>query len=377
MIKKTSYVKSNSPIGEEFSIYLDSLRVAAAYFVVLFHMKNLQLGPETWLKLVPDHGHDAVILFFVLSGYVIAAATKRKQVLGLREYMLDRASRVYSVALPALLLSILLALFLQPLLKVSKPYSLDEMVVSTVANLFFLGVSWNWKIWVFYNQPYWSLCYEVMYYLGFGVFVFATGWTRWLGLLVVALISGPKVLLLLPCWVLGVLAYRYRDRFPLKTGMGFAVGFVLPVLLLFALHKLGFGPAVRAMTFGLWGDQKTNLEFSNDFLMDYVTASLVALNLYAARYINFPFLLYFKRGIVAAASFSFTLYLLHLPMIFLVTNSLGKTVDGKYLFAIGAVGIPAICYLLSKVTEQKRHILRDLMDALLPGKTVLMTISGK
>ncbi|MES2583336.1 MAG: acyltransferase family protein, partial [Pseudomonadota bacterium] len=332
MIKRTSHVKSNSPIGEEFSVYLDLLRVVAAYYVMLFHMKKLQLGPETWLMFVPDHGHDAVILFFVLSGYVIAAATEKKQALGFREYLLDRASRVYSVALPALLLSAFLALSFQSLLKVEKPYSLDELAVSTVANLLFLGQSWNWKIWVFYNQPYWSLCYEVMYYVGFGVFIFARGWTRWLGLFVVALIAGPKVVLLLPCWVLGVLAYKYRDLLPLKTGTGLAIGFVLPALILIALSKLGFGPAVRTMALELWGDQKASLEFSKDFLIDYVTASLVAVNLYAARYIRFPFLLFFKRAIVVAASFSFTLYLMHLPMIFLLVNSLGGSVGSAYSF---------------------------------------------
>ncbi|MEO7108145.1 MAG: hypothetical protein ABIZ09_17345, partial [Rhodoferax sp.] len=70
--------KKNSTISAEFSLYLDLLRVCAAYFVLLFHMKKHEFGPEALLKLIPDHGHDAVILFFVLSGYVIAAATERK-----------------------------------------------------------------------------------------------------------------------------------------------------------------------------------------------------------------------------------------------------------------------------------------------------------
>lgn len=355
------------PISEVFSVYLDLLRVGAAYFVMLFHMRGHQLGPEGLLRFIPNHGHDAVVLFFVLSGYVIAAATERKQASGLREYLLDRASRVYSVALPALLLSAVAALFLQPLLRVAEPYTLAELAWSTFANLLFLGQSWNWKVWVFYNQPYWSLCYEVMYYLGFGVVIFARGWTRWLGLLAVALISGPKVLLLLPCWALGVLAYQYRDRIPLKPGAAIAVGFVLPVLILFALNKLGFSPAVRAMALGFWGDQKDGLEFSNDFLIDYVTAGLVAMNLYAARYIRFPFLLYFKRSIVVAASFSFTLYLMHLPMIFLLVNSLEGSVGRAYSFLAGALGIPLVCYLISMATEQKRPALRRVLDKYLPS----------
>jgi peptidoglycan/LPS O-acetylase OafA/YrhL len=98
-------------IPSDFSIYLDILRVFAALYVMLFHIKTLQIGPAAILNKIPNHGHDAVILFFVLSGYVIAATTERKYSAGFREYILDRASRVYSVAIPALLLSVMLALF--------------------------------------------------------------------------------------------------------------------------------------------------------------------------------------------------------------------------------------------------------------------------
>lgn len=359
--------KEQTPIAEDFSVYLDLLRVAAAYFVLLFHMKNHQMGPDWLLRLIPDHGHDAVILFFVLSGYVIAAATERKKTRGAREYFLDRASRVYSVALPALILSAVLAIFFQPLLKPLAPYTASELVVTTVANLFFLGQSWSWKALVFFNQPYWSLCYEVMYYVGFGVFTFTAGRARWLGLLFVALLSGPKVLLLLPCWLLGVLAYKQRNRFPLKAGQAFIVAFVFPVLALYALHRLSFGPFVRMLTHDLWGELGINLERSSDFLIDYVTAILVASNLYGARYINISFLRQWRVGVAEAASFSFTLYLIHFPLIFLAINILGANADGKS-FLVGAVGIPAICYLLSKVTEQKRLVLRSLMDSSLSRK---------
>lgn len=353
--------KEQPPIPEEFSVYLDLLRVGAAYFVLLFHMMNHQMGPEWLLRLIPDHGHDAVILFFVLSGYVIAAATERKKMRGAREYFLDRASRVYSVALPALMLSALLGMFFQPLLKPLAPYSSGELAATTVINLFFLGQSWSLKALVFFNQPYWSLCYEVMYYIGFGVFTFATGRARWLGLLFVALISGPKVLLLLPCWLLGVLAYTQRNRLPLKARLAFVVAFVMPAVVLYTLHRLGFGSFVRSYTNSLWSDWGVELERSNDFPIDYITAILVAINLYGARYVNIIFLRRWKAGVAEAASFSFTLYLIHFPLIFLAINVFGAHADIKS-FLIGAVGIPLVCYLLSKITEQKRLTLRNLMN---------------
>jgi peptidoglycan/LPS O-acetylase OafA/YrhL len=357
-----------APIRKEFSLYLDVLRVGAAYFVLLFHMKVHQLGPDSLLKLIPNHGHDAVILFFALSGYVIAAATDRKLAFGFREYLLDRASRVYSVALPALLFSVVLALFFQPLLKTVPTYSAANLLFSTTLNFLFMGQSWTLEE-LFYNQPYWSLCYEVMYYIGFGVFTFFRGWHRWLGLLAVVLISGPKVLLLLPCWMLGVLAYRYRDRFPLSATTAVFVAFIVPILILLALNKLSFGPALRAMTLDLWGERKAYLGLSNDFLIDYVTASLVAINIYASRFVRFPVILYFKEFISQAAGFSFTLYLLHFPIIFLLLNSFDRSSGGVYLFITGAVGIPILCYFIAQVTEQRRPQLRSALEKYTPGRT--------
>ncbi|MEO7106525.1 MAG: hypothetical protein ABIZ09_09145, partial [Rhodoferax sp.] len=270
-----------------------------------------------------------------------------------------------------------LALFFQSALKFTTPYSSQELVFSTLTNLLFLGQSWNIKAWVFNNQPYWSLCYEVMYYLGFGVFVFGRGWGKWLGLLIVGLVSGPKVLLLLPCWVLGVLAYRFRDRIPLKVVPACILGFLLPVIVLVVLNRLGFGGAARSVMQDIWGDQKSYLEFSNEFPIDYVTASLVAINLYAARYIKLPFLQYFRRVIVWAASFSFTLYLMHLPLMFLTMNGMAPQNHTAVSFLAGAIGIPAVCYLISLATEQKRPALLRVMDRYLSKRTHPFELQGK
>ena len=50
------------------------------------------------------------MVFFVLSGYVIASTVERKRELGitLNSYYLDRFSRIYSVLIPAIILTVLL-----------------------------------------------------------------------------------------------------------------------------------------------------------------------------------------------------------------------------------------------------------------------------
>lgn len=339
---------------------MDGLRILAAYYVLLFHLKHNQIGVASILDKIPNHGHDAVILFFVLSGYVIAATVDRKKSSGWQDYLLDRAARVYSVALPTLIFSALVALVIQlAALGDRGGLSVLGVLFSTVLNFFFLGQSWGLESWVVYNQPYWSLCYEVLYYALFGVAVFAKSYWRYIGLLIVGLMAGPKVLLLLPCWLLGVYAYRWRDRLVMSPTVAVVVGFVLPVAILVLLNKLGFGPSARAWMDALIEDRKDQLEFSEDFLIDYVTAALVAINLYAVRFIPIRFpnaVVTFFRG---GANISFTLYLMHMPLIHLVLHFASDERSTLFWFFICAFGVPLFCYFVSQFTELRRASLRE------------------
>ena len=355
------------PVPESFSIYMDGLRLFAAFYVLLFHMRKLEIGSLSFLRLIPDHGHDAVILFFVLSGYVISATVDRKFALGWRDYFLDRAARVYSVALPTLVLCALVAFVLADHAGALGGVSVGALLVNSLINTFFLGQSWGLKEWVLYNQPYWSLCYEVLYYAMFGVAMFARGAWRWFGLVVVALLAGPKVLLLLPCWLVGVVAYRWRDRWRLKPASAALLGFVFPVLVLWLLNHLGFGPAVRAGMDGWLPNRQDELEFSADFVIDYVTAALVAVNLYAVRYVPIVFPQWLSAIFRRGAGASFTLYLMHMPLIYLIVNLRGDARHTAAWFLVGAVGVPLVCYAVSHFTEKKRSALRGWLDAHTPN----------
>jgi peptidoglycan/LPS O-acetylase OafA/YrhL len=62
------------------------------------------------------------------------------------------------------------------------------------------------------NTPFWSLGYEFWYYVLFGLALFIRNrrW-KWIALGAASLIAGPKILLLMPAWLIGVAAYRWRD----------------------------------------------------------------------------------------------------------------------------------------------------------------------
>lgn len=63
-----------------FSIYLDALRLSAALLVLVSHIaySRFSNGDLGWMRAL-NLGSDAVILFFVLSGFVIAFTTAAKQ----------------------------------------------------------------------------------------------------------------------------------------------------------------------------------------------------------------------------------------------------------------------------------------------------------
>jgi len=89
--------RSNMPVF--LSVYFDLVRFGAAILVVLYHV---------WPMVAPDlpltwPGHQAVIIFFVLSGYVIAHITESREP-SVGAYALDRLSRLWSVVIPSLLI---------------------------------------------------------------------------------------------------------------------------------------------------------------------------------------------------------------------------------------------------------------------------------
>lgn len=186
---------------------LDIIRVVAACVVAFGHLTQYPFS-SGWTDLT-FLARSAVSVFFVLSGFVIRYVTVRRPTT-FRHYLGDRASRIYSVAIPALLLTWFtdsIARHMNPAFYAHWVGDYGHAPLRILVNLLFCGQQWTHAVTPLSNSPYWSINYEVSYYVGYGLFFYLARKTRWFWIAALALLSGPRVLYLAPLWILGCVAH--------------------------------------------------------------------------------------------------------------------------------------------------------------------------
>ncbi|MGA8171556.1 MAG: acyltransferase [Methylocystis sp.] len=151
---------------------LDVARASAACYVVLHHLAGAR-GWTNGFGVIFRFGQEAVLIFFLLSGFVIFA-NERTRAARPRAYYLRRLRRIYPALMVAMLVSTMVAIddgtlaanfhwreLLGTLASVQDIASLKPGVIVDP----YLG-----------NSPLWSLSYEVAFYI---VFPVALGlWSR-------------------------------------------------------------------------------------------------------------------------------------------------------------------------------------------------------
>ena len=190
------------------SFLLDLVRFAAAILVVISHSGHPEF--TTGFRNRQLLGDIAVPIFFVLSGFVIRFVTRSRRHTA-REFFIDRASRMYSVILPAMALTLVLSAVCAHLAPAYyqatfAPFS-DHALTRIILNLTFLSQSWSHSTIPFIDSPFWSLSYECLFYIVYGILFYLRGWNRFLGCIIWAALAGPQVIFLLPLWYLGSVAY--------------------------------------------------------------------------------------------------------------------------------------------------------------------------
>ncbi len=342
-------------LNPALSLYLDTIRILAACAVVLCHFASQRISGGLLWRAAP-YGAEAVDVFFVLSGYVIAHAAATREA-SARGFTAARLARIYSVALPALLLTLALdhvGYRLNPAAYVTLPgvtTGHPPAWVQAVAGLGFINEVWSWNTPIGSNVPWWSLGYEVPYYLAFGLALFGRGVWRWRAPLLVLLAAGPEVAVLAPAWLAGVAVLRlHRD--PVPRGLAWVC----------ALGSLAAWAVYEAVAWRLGRPFLTTPWLRGETPQDLLIAALFAVHL-----LGIGALL---RGRMAPSGWgaqavrfcagrSFALYLFHFPiLIFLRALSL-RFWPGLSPFLL--LPVMLVCVVgLAELTERRRGAWRRL-----------------
>ncbi len=222
---------------------------------------------------------------------------------------MSRAARLYSVIIPAFIITAVvnyLGEAVDPqLYEAVRSDITTRPVLGYALSAVFLGQSWTLDLLPGSNVPFWSLDYEAWYYFIFAAAVFLSGWYRIAALGATALLTGPKILILFPVWVMGVAAWRWRAKFPERLAKPLIAASLAVWIVLEAMggQQLFHHPNSPWLPSDCTG-------------YDYLTGGLVALFIVGLANTEPPMPgLRFERLVRSLAATTFGLYLLHFPLL--------------------------------------------------------------
>jgi len=344
-------------ITRPMSLWLDLVRAIAALVVVVGHAHQLEIYTG-YYPFSLGLQKNAVVVFFVLSGLVIATATDKRED-SLSSYVIARISRIVPVAVVATLVALAVAA-LDANLGAAPMFEEDlgwADPVEALQALLFLSSSYDASFAL--NPVHWSLCYEVWFYALFAAATFARGGSRWLWLGVLGLAAGPNALLLLPSWLVGVWiarSPRARNVPAARASMYLALALVS----LFIMPKVA--PPVSNFVWGLvpWSPYYS-LYAPTDFALALATA-LGFMGLRALSAGGFVLPAACEKPVRYLAGCSFSLYLLHWPLLKLARMAGIGANDSLVGFVAIVAGVVAVSAAFATVTEHRRYATRAMLE---------------
>ncbi len=357
------------------SIWLDVLRCAAALAVLFGHLAHTRFtGGDLYVLREINLASDAVVVFFVISGLVIAFAADRDG--SAATYAFHRMTRVLSVVVPALVLTLILDAFgtrIDPS-AYPDPYYQPASAADFLLRGATLTTEWTgvWdRVRLGTNGPLWSLSYEVAYYTLFGVAVFCRGLIR-LGLLaIVAFLVGIPVLALLPAWLLGVLVWKVA----VATGTTLShrapayLLAILPIALLIAARAMNVPNALTAATAAAFAPTSHHaiLGYSDEVLWNMLLSLGVAVHLLGvsvlARAAGFTGCAWGVKAIRWFAGATFSIYAVHYPVLHVLDALLPGDVAARGLLLL--LCTLAVCLVFAEIFERPIAPLRQMLRRLI------------
>lgn len=321
-------------IQEDISNFLNLSRWFSAFVVIIGHVRNLVFPP--FVELVDPHifwklfyfltsfGHEAVMIFFVISGYLIGGEVISEFKDGTfkwTKYLVSRITRLYIVLIPALLITVFYDNIGHLWFDAYDRYFFvdqNEDLYTFFINLFMLQTSYGLTFGS--NNVLWSLAYEFWYYLLFPLIVqsFYTKDSQKLVpliliILIIAIIDW-KIILYFSIWLAGVGTWYIKNKELFNKNI--VVIFLFSVLLSkFLMMKYASGIATEdfiSIIIVFIGDGFLGLMFMlliYQFSEHNIQNRLIIMNRLSKSIIN-------KK----LADFSYSLYLYHFPFVFILVN---------------------------------------------------------
>jgi peptidoglycan/LPS O-acetylase OafA/YrhL len=381
--------------------HMDLLRGLSAVAVLLGHVRGLlyvdyQTLPSRSvgiraLYLLTGFQHQAVVVFFVLSGFFIGSSVLRSNAAhqwSWGSYLTRRFTRLYVVLVPALILTLVLDSVGMHFFGADNIYGgkLDApMLVLTdarttsgvacfVGNLAFLQYMFVQPYGT--NSPLWSLGYEFWSYITFPLlFAVAARSSSVRTRLVAGVVAAPILFIgsgdfikYFGIWLFGALVATSWKR--VASDRVIPNWLVAPGLLLF----LTIVTIARATV-------------SHPIVRDYVTAAFTAgfLLLLLCRTPMRSASERYARFATGLAGFSYTLYLIHFPIVALINAAVigvHRWPPTPPYLALGGLLcsiILALAYSLAQLTERHTEAVRvqvDLVRANISGRILARTSKG-
>lgn len=330
------------------SIYLNLLRTIATFAVFIGHFSYEQFSGGN-IKYIGLFAHDAVIVFFVLSGYVISYVANEKE-LTLKDFLASRFGRIYSVLLPALILTIIL----DNIGVIFDSVNYDNYIFNNVITRFFINIFclqeiFNKSIRFMSNGPLWSLAYEVWYYILFGLLFYNKNSRKIKIIIPILLFIFYKVTILFPIWLLGVFAYKLSKKDIFNKNNSY-IAFFTTIIVFIILKKVGALTYFSIQRFG----------YSQYFIGDYITGVLIFINILSIKNMKSDLIMKLDKIVESLQRFAFSIYLFHFPLLVFFISVFKYNVN-NYLLILG-IGVLTIgtCYLLSLFTENKKRVYKQL-----------------
>lgn len=384
-------------MDNRFSSLLNFSRWTAALLVVVSHLRNIvfvdyeNVQHKTLLVkafyFITGLGHEAVIVFFVISGLLVGGLSLsrwKSKGIDYARYFMNRFSRIYVVLLPALIaggIFDLIGLFYfnrTGLYSNATEFSvatLNFSVQERLAGASFVGSVLMLQPFVMApfgsNGPLWSLSYEWWYYCVFAILLAFFGSKTWSGktILAAAIIGGTAFLpvaltLWMLIWLLGTGVLLYGEfRLP-----------KLPPILAISIFVSTMIFSKFSMNIGfMHASQGLFVEFGKDFLVG-IGFSLLLLSFY--RQTTTPVFQSIDRLPVRInqhlAEFSYTTYLCHVPFMLLflaisadIFNKAMKQQPTEntfiYFFLVLAC-IYLYAFIFSRFTERHTNTVRKRLE---------------